>query len=120
LPYSDLLCARPGKHGLTELARAFFKVIGTEDSEQRHSSNYVEETYFRGSLEGVKFTVCWADYDGNEDLPFWVMIEGDQDTDDALNAVVDRVVRERLLGAGFRVARVVNFGKLEGALRIDF
>ena len=52
-----------------------------------------------------------SDEEGNEDLPEWVQVAASVDTDGALDDAVNRTVRERLLAAGFRVARMVNFGK---------
>ena len=44
-------------------------------------------------------------------LPVWVQVAANLDADGALEDAVSRVVRERLLAAGFRLARMVNFGK---------
>lgn len=118
MQYVDLLCAHAGKPGLREFAEAFFDAAGIVDGQERESSNHVEGRYFKGSRDGAEFTISLSDEEGNEDLPVWVQVVADLDAEGALDDAVNRVVREQLLAAGFRVARVVNFGK-RGETRID-
>lgn len=89
------------------------------DGQERESSSYVEGRYFKGSRDGVEFTVALSDMEGDEDLPMWVQVAGNMDADGALDDAVSRVVRERILAAGFRVARMVNFGRRDEQ-RIEF
>lgn len=117
--YVNLLCAHLGTTGLSEFAEAFFKAAGIVDGQERESSNYVEGRYFKGSREGAEFTVSLSDEEGNEDLPFWVQVAADVSADGFLEDAVSRVVQERLVVEGFRVARMVDFGK-RGEQRIDY
>lgn len=119
MKYVNLLCAHAENPGLSEFAEAFFDAAGVVDGQERESSNYAEGRYFKGSHEGTEFTVSLSDEEGNEDLPFWVQVAASLGADGALEDAVSRVVRERLVAAGFRVARMVNFGK-RGEQRIDY
>lgn len=119
MQYVNLLCAHADKPGLREFAEAFFDASGIVDGQERESSNYVEGRYFKGSRDGAEFTVSLSDEEGNEDLPVWVQVAANVDADGALGDAVNRVVRERLLAAGFRVAGMVNFGK-RGEQRVDY
>ena len=49
----------------------------------------------------------------------WVQVAADLDADGALDDAVSRVVRERLLPAGFRVAQMVKLGRRDEQ-RIDY
>ena len=82
---------------------------------------YVEGHYFKGARDEAEFTVSLSDEEGNEDLPVlvWVQVAANLDADGALDDAASRVVRERLLTAGFRVARMVNFGRRDEQ-RIDY
>jgi hypothetical protein len=119
LQYVNLLCAHAEKSGLHEFAEAFFDAAGIVDGQERESSNYVEGHYFRGARDGAEFTVSLSDEEGNEDLPVWVQVAANADTDVALDDALRRVIEERLLTAGFRVARMVNFGSRDEK-RIDY
>lgn len=119
MQYVNLLCAHADKPSLREFAEAFFDAAGILDGQERESSNYVEGRYFKGSRDGAEFTVSLSDEEGNEDLPMWVQVAANLDADGSLDDAMSRVVRERLLVAGFRVARMVNFGK-RGEQRIDY
>ncbi|ALV05664.1 hypothetical protein [Roseateles depolymerans] len=110
MQYVNLLCAHAEKNSLREFAEAFFGAVGIVDGQERESANYAEGHYFRGTHDGTKFTVSLSDEEGNEDLPVWVQIVDKVDAH-ALDDVVSHLVRERLLAVGFRVARLVNFGR---------
>jgi hypothetical protein len=119
LQYVNLLCAHDQTPGLREFSEAFFKACGVVNGQERESSNYVGGVYFKGSRDGAEYTVSMSDEEGNVDLPVWVQVSADMEEDGALDNAVGQVVRARLLPEGFRVARMVNFGK-RGEQRIDF
>lgn len=119
MQYFNLLCAHADKPSLYEFAEAFFDAMGIVDGQERESSNYIEGRYFKGSRDGAEFTVSLSDEEGNEDLPVWVQVAANLDADGALDDALSCVIRERLLAAGFRVARMVNFGKRDEQ-RIDY
>lgn len=110
MQYVNLLCAHAEEPSLREFAETFFGAVGIMNGQERENSNYVEGHYFKGTHDGAEFTVSLSDEEGNEDLPVWVQIADNLDAH-ALDDVVSRVVRERLLAVGFRVARMVNFGR---------
>lgn len=119
MQYINLLCAHADKQSLHEFAGAFFDAVGIVDGQERESSNCVEGRYFKGSRDGAEFTVSLSEDEGNEDLPVWVQVAANVDADGALDDALSRFVRERLLPAGFRVARMLNFGKRDEE-RIDY
>ena len=119
MQYVNLLCAHADKPGLREFAEAFFDAAGIVDGQERESSNYVDGHYFRGARDGAEFTVSLSDDEGNEDLPVWVQVAANLDEEGALDDAVSRVIQARLLAAGFRVARMVNFGRRDEQ-RIDY
>lgn len=119
MQHVNLLCAPSETTSLREFAESFFNAVGIVDGQERESSHYADGHYFKGSCVGAEFMVSLSDEDGNEDLPFWVQVAADVSGGGALEDVVNRVVKERLLAAGFRVARMVNFGK-RGEQRIDY
>ena len=119
MQHVNLLCAHAGTPSLREFAEAFFDVIGVVDGQERESSNYAEGCYFKGSHDGAEFTLALSDDEDNEDLPFWVQITLNTTESARLEDAVSRLARERLIGAGFRVALMVNFGK-RYEQRIDY
>jgi hypothetical protein len=50
-------------------------VIGCRQWEQRQSSNYVEERYFRSFALGIEVTVAIADRSDLNDYDFWLFLE---------------------------------------------
>lgn len=117
--YINLLCAHVETPSLRRFAEAFFDATGIVNGQEKESSNYAGGHYFKGSNELAEFTVSLSDEEGNEDLPFWIQVVADVSADSTLEDAVSHVVRERLAGAGFRVARMMNFGK-RGEQRIDY
>lgn len=120
MPRVNLLCAYAGTADLGEFAQAFFKFADIKEGQKRESSNYVDSRYYRGYAYGAELTVSLADEEGNDDLPFWVQIATtSHHAADVLEGLVDCLVRERLLPAGFHVARMMNFGR-QDEHRIDY
>ncbi len=119
MQYVNLLCANTKTPSLREFAEAFFHTTSIMNGQERESSNHADGRYFKGSLEGAEFTVSLSDEEGNEDLPFWVQVAANVGESSALDDAVGRVVRERLIAAGFQAALMVNFGK-RGEQRIDY
>jgi len=115
----NLLCAHVNKLGLREFAETFFHVAGITDFQERESSNYPEGHYFVGYHDGAEFTVSLSDESGHEDFSVWVQVTADVSEDGAAESLLNRNVREKLIVAGFRMARMENFGK-RGEQRIDY
>jgi hypothetical protein len=114
--YFDLLLNLNGAT-LDSFAQAFFAAADVNDSEQRQSIHYGEERYFKGKKGGLVFKVMLSDDEDHLDLPFWVNIEVSERTD--LPFEIEAFVRERLLSSGFKVARLINFGRPDEE-RCDF
>ena len=119
MQYVNLLGTLEHCGGLRPFAKMFFDAVGIKDGVERESSNYVDGYYLKGSLDGLNFTVSLTDDDAHEDLPYWVQVAADMAEPDLLLAAVEQIVRQLALPAGFRFARIVNYGK-RGEQRIDY
>lgn len=119
MQYVSLLCAHDEYPGLREFAESFFNAVGVVDGQERESLNYAQGRYFKGSHEGKEFNVSMSGDEGNDDLPVWVQVAANVSAGPSLEDAVSRMVLERLVRAGFRVARVENFGKF-GEQRFDY
>lgn len=116
--YSSLLCSHADLSTLDEFVARVVSTTGIRDIEERQSSNYVEERYFAGRYEDLKCTIAYADELENLDRPYWIALEGDVRAD-ALISMVNELSLQKLLPAGFKVARMVNFGTFDEQ-RIDY
>ena len=66
----NLLIKNSQKQSLDAFVVILPKVIGCDGWEQRQSSNYVEERYFRRAVLGLEITVAIADDSGFQDYQF--------------------------------------------------
>jgi hypothetical protein len=104
---------------LDTLAEKIFSFAKVDNYEERSSSNYVNERYFFGQTEKVEFKVMYSDDTDNSDRPFWIRVSA-VDRDAELNEnEMHNFVHVKLLPAGFRVARMENFGQISEQ-RIDY
>lgn len=60
---------------LEDFARRLFSRLGVARFEERESSNYVDEHYFRSCAVGIEVTVALADTRGLEGYRFWVALD---------------------------------------------
>lgn len=119
MQYINLLGALSTENELDAFAKQFLSVIGASQVEERESSNYVDGRYFRGAVGDISFTVSLADDDGNEDLPFRVCIKSDIPDLEALVSMIDEIIRNKAMSAGFHFARMLNFG-MRDERRLDY
>jgi hypothetical protein len=119
MQYIDLLGALNGENDLEIFARQFLAVVDASQVEERESSNYVDGRYFRGRVGDASFTVSLADFEGNEDLPFWVHIKSDAPDLETLASMIDEIIRNKAMSAGFHFARMLNFG-MRDERRLDY
>jgi hypothetical protein len=119
MQYIDLLGALNGGNDLDVFVKQFFAVVAASKVEERESSNYVDGRYFRGRVGDASFTVSLADYDGNEDLPFWVHIKSDTPDLETFTSMIDELIRNKAMPSGFHFALILNFGAHD-AHRVDY
>lgn len=119
MQHVDLLADLPGIHGVEGFANALFMAIDVENSESRDSSNCNSRLYFLGRGKGFTLTVAPSDEDGHEDLPYWIHVKLDVPDADGAVGFIDKLIQEKILPAGFRIARICNFGKRDER-RIDY
>jgi hypothetical protein len=121
MQYINLLIDRNEDTSLDTFARSFFAAVGGKNFEERESSNYVEGRYFVGQLNGMHFEIALSDLEGFADLNYWISIEATAGfAKHSLFALyVDEIVKNKLIPSGFRVAKIVDFGKRD-MQRIDY
>lgn len=92
--------------------------MGSFKISNRESSNYLDGFYFTGEIGTKTIGVQLSDSETNNDLPIWIDFT-DQATHGDLTAEVDAFVRNDLIPAGFKAARMENFGR-SNEKRIDY
>ncbi len=111
MQYMDLIGAWDEKNNLDDFAKKFLALADISFIEERESSNYIDGRYFRGKVNDITFTVSLADLVDNEKFPFYVLIESYEVDLDVLEAMIDGLIRNKAIPAGFKFARIFNFGK---------
>ncbi|MHA6885639.1 hypothetical protein [Ralstonia pseudosolanacearum] len=96
---------------LRSFAKDLFDVFGVKNGEEREGANCVGGYYFKGSRNDVRFIVASSDEAAHEDLPYWIQVSADMEGAGMLDSIVERLVRDEALPAGFLLARIINFGK---------
>lgn len=89
--------------------------LGCGRFDERQSSNYLDERYFKASVLGVAIEVARADDGEFQEYEFWLSFEVDGVyVDDAafLEGLADCAARKLTL-LGYQVARPLNFGHKE-------
>lgn len=117
--YVNLLGALPGNDELDTFAKKFFDAFDVLVFEERESSNYVDGRYFKGRNGDLIFTISLSEEEDHTDLPYWVQVASEAIDKDTLLSTVDNVVHAKILPAGFRFARMINFGKHDEQ-RLDY
>lgn len=119
MQYADLLGAMDQADNVATFANKFFTVLGVENQQAHESSNYADGTYFKGNKGNLSVTISLSDEEGHEDRPYWIHIAIELSDKEKACDIVDRMIREKALPAGFRIARMVDFGKRKEQ-RIDY
>lgn len=113
-----LLSSEP-RETLDSFARKIFSIAKINDYEERSSTNYVDERYFVGRDRKIELKVMFSDDSDNLDLPFWVRLSILNKETEFDESEIHDFVYGNLLPAGFRVARMDNFGQVSEQ-RIDY
>lgn len=119
MQYVNLIGAHEQHANLRSFAKTLFEVFGVKNGEERESGSYIDGYYLKGSCNRVTFTVASSDEAEHEDLPYWIHVSTDMEESGILEAIVERLVRDKALPAGFRLAHIINFGKRDER-RIDY
>jgi hypothetical protein len=110
---SELLLRTAAHQSLDAFVAASTKLLGCSNWEQKQSSNYVEERYFRCHSLGIQVTAAVADDTEYPDWDIWLCLDsqsGTQDTPNSLDGVADCVARVLTLN-GYEVIRPLGGGK---------
>ncbi|MGA3187433.1 MAG: hypothetical protein ABSF22_10015 [Bryobacteraceae bacterium] len=116
--FVNLLGSLPTVSALDAFARTFFDAVGVRGFEQRESSNFPEGRYFKGIKGDLHFKISLSDEAGHDDLPYWVQVSSGIEADKLLMTVNSLVV-EGALPRGFRLSRMIDFGK-RSERRLDY
>jgi hypothetical protein len=115
----DLLMNRvPGK-SIVDAAQEIFGNFGIDKFEERFSCHYVDDHYYIGSSGHLTVKVMLNDDEDHADLPIWVHIESNDAGPWLELQFVEPLVKDKLLTAGYSVARIEKFG-LKGEKRIEY
>ena len=106
-------------NGLDGVFEVLCNAVGIMVFEERESDNYADGRYYIFQHNGLNCTLALADDDFCLDLPYWVSVSADQMAIIEIEARVESLVKDQLLPAGFRVARIENFGLVD-QVRIDY
>ncbi len=109
--FVELLFAFEREISLKDCAKRFFRATEIPQYEERNSSNYVDETYYKAQTEAFICKLSFADVEGYEYLPFSASFQlADYETDSAIQ-IIETLAKTRLLPAGFHVARIADPNK---------
>jgi hypothetical protein len=120
--YVHLAADRPGASGLQAFVRDLVIRLGLKGVRERESSNYPSGGYFVSEIDKVRVEISELDEDGFQDHRFLIVCQANDEDWEAseLEKHVDAIVRADLLPAGYRVVRVVDFGKKKTMRQIPF
>ena len=111
MQYVDVLGAMNQADSVATFAKKLFTVLGVENQETRESSNYVGGQYFKGRKGHLSLTISLSDEEGHDNKTYWIHVAVDLPETENAPDIVDRMIREKALPAGFKMARIINFGK---------
>jgi hypothetical protein len=118
MQFVNLLASHKHCGGLDVFGKILFDALGIKNATERESSNHVDGGYLKGSVDGLIFSVSLNDEVSNPDLPYWIQISSDVTSPSSLTHLVEKMIFQIDVTAGFRFARVLNFGK-NNSQRID-
>ena len=110
---SNLLVKGDSKQSLGAFVGSLSQSIGQMNWEERQSSNYVEERYFRSFVLGLELTAALADDNEFKDFEFWLCLQpepGCRGDEPFLDGLGDCVAR-KLAQQGYQVIRPFNIGR---------
>jgi hypothetical protein len=93
---ADLAIKTADTQSLDAFVASLRRLIGCEHWEERQSSNYVEERYYRCFVLRIEITAAIADSVGFDDSQFWLHFAPSADlaeNDRTLQGMADRVAR---------------------------
>jgi hypothetical protein len=111
MTYVHLVADRASASGLPAFARDLLIRLGAKTIQERDSSHYPSGGYFLSELGKHRFRISVLDEVDIDAYRFLVVVEANDEGQATLEDYVTGTVRDLLLPAGYRIARVVNFGK---------
>jgi hypothetical protein len=115
----NVLASCPTANSLPQFVRLTSAALDGVGFTRRVSSNYVDGEYFRASFDDVEITIAYSDEIDHQDLAYWAAFKSARDPEPELIGRVDKLIRERLMPAGMKVARLERFGRKD-EVRIDY
>jgi len=114
--FGNLLVKKAEGQSLDAFVGELSERLGCGRFEERQSSNYLDERYFRASILGVAIEVARADEAELQEYDFWICLQPDGvhvDDKAFFDGLADCAARKLAL-LGYQVARPLNFGRAEG------
>jgi hypothetical protein len=114
--FGNLLVKKIDGQSLDAFVSELSRQVGCGNFEERQSSNYIDERYFRCSVLGIKVEVALADEAEFDSYDFWICFQPDGvylDDKDFFDGLADCVAR-KLATCGRQVIRPLNFGRVGG------
>ena len=111
----NLLIKKTGSQALDAFVAEFSERLGCSPFEERESSNYLEERYFRCFALGLEITIAKADSADFGDYDFWICFEpesGCSSNQDFLDGLTDCVARKLAL-CGHQIVRPLDFSRVD-------
>ncbi|MFP5420270.1 MAG: hypothetical protein ACLGID_02220 [Gammaproteobacteria bacterium] len=105
----NFLCADAQSTDLAEFVQRVFEALGVMDGAERVSSNYLDDKYFIGQVNGGQLTAALSDEVGFDDLPYWLSFE--TEGGDEVIEQMAALVKNLLPPLGVDIARIESFGK---------
>lgn len=116
----DVLFDNPTVKTLSQFAAVIADVLEIAEFEQRESSNYIDEIYFRGRSGKIEIEAALTDDVDHEDLPYWLYLSSSEISEAKIIEFIDLKVIDELLPLGFEAARIESFGLLNKERRINY
>ncbi|MGN6210347.1 hypothetical protein [Asticcacaulis sp.] len=105
-----ILFASSDATDLRSFSEAFFETVGT-DFEERQSANCLDEIYFRGSKDGLRFSIWKSDEDDLQQWQFLIEISSHNPNLEDLTLKLNR-----LKNNCFEFWQIYHFGKKNQSL----
>lgn len=112
--YGNLLVRKAGSQSLDIFIEELCECLGCASFEERDSSNYLEERYFRCVVLGIGVDVALADESEFMEYNFWISFgpNGVPVNDKFFFDLLADFVARKLVICGYQIIRPLDFGRI--------
>jgi hypothetical protein len=114
--FGNLFVKKIGSQSLDSFVSEMSNQLGCGKFEERQSSNYVDERYFRRATLGIVVEIALADEPEFDSCDFWISFQPDSvhlEDKSFFDGLADCVAR-KLAICGWQVIRPLSFGRAGG------